>query len=122
MTVQGQLPTISDNWIDDLPQIEPRLIGKYMSTVYSHAFIIQPKRHNNTSGTYSSLILEDEDHKFALKQIPRYIQSNDSLKKYFDISPKANTNDKSTTRALQGANHLPKYSEISSKLLILCKN
>ena len=44
MHIEGQLPSIPDSWIDDLPEVGPRLISNYVSTIYSHAFIMQPKR------------------------------------------------------------------------------
>ena len=94
MSVQGQLPKIKDKWIDSLPDLEPRLLGKYVSTVYSHAYIMQPKRHKNVSGKYSNLILDYKDHDFALQQIPKYIQGYDVIESYFGASsqPKSNTN------------------------------
>lgn len=72
MTVDGMLPTIPGHWIDALPEIGPRLISNYASTVYSHAFIMQPKRHGHLNPPYSELIIEEEDHLFAVSRIGLY--------------------------------------------------
>lgn len=82
MRVEGELPDVRPEWIDELPEIGPRLVSVYMSTVYAHAFIMQPRRHGRQSEVYPHLILEREDHEFALERIDRYKHGQEVIERH----------------------------------------
>ena len=80
MRVDGELPEIPRSWVMGLPDdVGPRLISNYVSTVYSHAFIMQPKRYGHLKSPYPELLLEEEDHRFASDRIEVYKIGQDAI-------------------------------------------